>query len=191
MQMQWNWFFFSWKDFYVKWHETVERIHCKKPWYIPLHFRLLLQGEGTYQKTLVEKTYCTALVVIFSIKLVIKVAMIEKAIWANRSRFGILAAVWFLFNLRLKLEFLLPTPRLATTCWAKQSTEFFCSSRFHEEIRHGWFIPFFFLFQLGYNRSEIEESLRTSKFDDCYASYLLLGRKPSDVSQLFLQNKTL
>ena len=23
--------FFSWKDFYVKWHETVERIHCKKP----------------------------------------------------------------------------------------------------------------------------------------------------------------
>ena len=100
-------------------------------------------------------------------------------------------AVWFLFNLlRLKLEFSLPTPRLATTCWAKQSTEFFCSSRFHEEIRHGWFIPFFFLFQLGYNRSEIEESLRTSKFDDCYASYLLLGRKPSDVSQLFLQYKT-
>ena len=47
------------------------------------------------------------------------------------------------------------------------------------------------LVQLGYNRSEIEESLRTSKFDDCYASYLLLGRKPSDVSQLFLQNKTL
>ena len=35
---------------------------------------------------------------------------------------------------------------------------------------------------LGYNRSEIEESLRTSKFDDCYASYLLLGRKATDVS---------
>ena len=48
-----------------------------------------------------------------------------------------------------------------------------------------------FLFQLGYNRSEIEESLRTSKFDDCYASYLLLGRKPSDVSQLFLHKTKL
>lgn len=54
------------------------------------------------------------------------------------------------------------------------------------------------LVQLGYNRSEIEESLRTSKFDDCYASYLLLGRKPTDAdsegsrsgSSLSLRNVT-
>lgn len=37
---------------------------------------------------------------------------------------------------------------------------------------------------MGYNRAEIEESLRIAKFDDCYASYLLLGRKSSDVSIL-------
>lgn len=33
---------------------------------------------------------------------------------------------------------------------------------------------------MGYSRKEVEESLQTAKFDDCYASYLLLGRKPSD-----------
>jgi len=33
---------------------------------------------------------------------------------------------------------------------------------------------------MGYSRKEVEESLSTAKFDDCYASYLLLGRKPSD-----------
>ena len=43
---------------------------------------------------------------------------------------------------------------------------------------------------MGYSRKEVEESLQTAKFDDCYASYLLLGRKPSDVSlcSLRLQN---
>jgi len=35
---------------------------------------------------------------------------------------------------------------------------------------------------MGYNRSEVEESLRTAKFDDAYASYLLLGRRSTDVS---------
>jgi len=36
------------------------------------------------------------------------------------------------------------------------------------------------LIGMGYSRKEVEESLQTAKFDDCYASYLLLGRKPSD-----------
>lgn len=36
---------------------------------------------------------------------------------------------------------------------------------------------------LGYNRAEVEESLRTHKFDDAYASYLLLGRRSTDVSR--------
>ena len=36
------------------------------------------------------------------------------------------------------------------------------------------------LIGMGYSRTEIEESLRTAKFDDCYASYLLLGRKNTD-----------
>ena len=38
------------------------------------------------------------------------------------------------------------------------------------------------LIGMGYPRQEIEESLRLHKFDDCYASYLLLGRKSTDVS---------
>lgn len=37
---------------------------------------------------------------------------------------------------------------------------------------------------MGYSRKEVEESLQTAKFDDCYASYLLLGKKSSDVSIL-------
>ena len=41
------------------------------------------------------------------------------------------------------------------------------------------------LIGMGYSRKEVEESLQTAKFDDCYASYLLLGRKPSDVSAQF------
>ena len=35
---------------------------------------------------------------------------------------------------------------------------------------------------MGYSRAEVEDSLRSHKFDDCYASYLLLGRKSTDVS---------
>ena len=35
---------------------------------------------------------------------------------------------------------------------------------------------------MGYSRTEVEESLRLHKFDDTYASYLLLGRKSTDVS---------
>merc|ERR1712193_451291 len=34
---------------------------------------------------------------------------------------------------------------------------------------------------MGYSRTEVEESLRLHKFDDTYASYLLLGRKNTDV----------
>ena len=35
---------------------------------------------------------------------------------------------------------------------------------------------------MGYNRQEVENSLNTHKFDDAYASYLLLGRRSIDVS---------
>ena len=38
------------------------------------------------------------------------------------------------------------------------------------------------LVTMGYPRTEVEESLRLHKFDDTYASYLLLGRKSTDVS---------
>jgi MAP/microtubule affinity-regulating kinase len=41
------------------------------------------------------------------------------------------------------------------------------------------------LVTMGYCRAEVNESLRNHKFDDCYASYLLLGRKSTDVSQVF------
>ncbi|XP_071743359.1 serine/threonine-protein kinase MARK2 isoform X9 [Lepeophtheirus salmonis] len=34
---------------------------------------------------------------------------------------------------------------------------------------------------MGYNRQEVESSLRNHKFDDCYASYLLLGRRSTDL----------
>lgn len=35
---------------------------------------------------------------------------------------------------------------------------------------------------LGYNRSDIEASLDSAKYDDVFATYLLLGRKSTDVS---------
>lgn len=35
---------------------------------------------------------------------------------------------------------------------------------------------------MGYSRGEIEESLSQSKYDDIFATYLLLGRKSNDVS---------
>ena len=35
---------------------------------------------------------------------------------------------------------------------------------------------------MGYATSVVEESLKQQKFDDCYASYLLLGRRNTDVS---------
>lgn len=38
------------------------------------------------------------------------------------------------------------------------------------------------LVQMGYNRQEIEESLASSRYDDVFATYLLLGRKNTDVS---------
>jgi MAP/microtubule affinity-regulating kinase len=36
------------------------------------------------------------------------------------------------------------------------------------------------LVTMGYSRPDVEDSLRSHKFDDCYASYLLLGRKSTD-----------
>ena len=41
---------------------------------------------------------------------------------------------------------------------------------------------------MGYPRTDVEESLRLHKFDDTYASYLLLGRKNTDVSTVFYNN---
>ena len=40
---------------------------------------------------------------------------------------------------------------------------------------------------MGYAASVVEESLKQQKFDDCYASYLLLGRRNTDVSLLGLE----
>ena len=38
------------------------------------------------------------------------------------------------------------------------------------------------LIEMGYSRAEIEDSLSNHKFDDIYATYLLLGRRSTDVS---------
>ena len=35
---------------------------------------------------------------------------------------------------------------------------------------------------MGYSRTEIEDSLKTQKYDDVFATYLLLGRRSTDVS---------
>ena len=35
---------------------------------------------------------------------------------------------------------------------------------------------------MGYNRTEIEDSLRTQKYDDVFATYLLLERRSTAVS---------
>lgn len=35
---------------------------------------------------------------------------------------------------------------------------------------------------MGYSRCEIEDSLAQAKYDDAFATYLLLGRKSTDVS---------
>ena len=35
---------------------------------------------------------------------------------------------------------------------------------------------------MGYNRQEIEASLSQVRYDDVFATYLLLGRKSTDVS---------
>lgn len=41
------------------------------------------------------------------------------------------------------------------------------------------------LSEMGYSRAEIEDSLKSQKYDDVYATYLLLGRRSSDVSVYF------
>ena len=35
---------------------------------------------------------------------------------------------------------------------------------------------------MGYNNAAVEEALKQQKFDDCYASYLLLGRRNTEVN---------
>ncbi|KAK8745800.1 hypothetical protein OTU49_000014, partial [Cherax quadricarinatus] len=53
--------------------------------------------------------------------------------------------------------------------------------------------------EMGYSRAEIEESLKSQKYDDVYATYLLLGRRSSDLesdgsrsgSSLSLRNTSL
>ena len=40
------------------------------------------------------------------------------------------------------------------------------------------------LMEMGYSRTDIEESLKGQKYDDVYATYLLLGRRSADVSIL-------
>lgn len=44
------------------------------------------------------------------------------------------------------------------------------------------------LVQMGYNRQDIEESLSQVRYDDVFATYLLLGRKSTDVSQYSLSH---
>ncbi|XP_059163731.1 MAP/microtubule affinity-regulating kinase 3-like isoform X5 [Physella acuta] len=40
------------------------------------------------------------------------------------------------------------------------------------------------MINMGYNRKDIEESLKMQKYDDIHATYLLLGRRTTDVSSL-------
>ena len=58
-----------------------------------------------------------------------------------------------------------------------------CFSLVLELLHHLSFLPEA-LVSMGYNRSEIEESLANAKYDDVFATYLLLGRKSSDVSKI-------
>lgn len=43
------------------------------------------------------------------------------------------------------------------------------------------------LVAMGYNRQEIEDSLSQVRYDDVFATYLLLGRKSTDVSYYLLR----
>lgn len=38
------------------------------------------------------------------------------------------------------------------------------------------------LVSLGFNKYDVQNSLDSAKYDDAYATYLLLGRKSTDVS---------
>lgn len=40
------------------------------------------------------------------------------------------------------------------------------------------------LVAMGYNRQDIEDSLSQVRYDDVFATYLLLGRKSTDVSSV-------
>ena len=39
---------------------------------------------------------------------------------------------------------------------------------------------------MGYSNSMVEEALKQQKFDDCYASYLLLGRRNTEVNSFVI-----
>ena len=43
--------------------------------------------------------------------------------------------------------------------------------------------------EMGYSRTDIDDSLKNHKFDDIYATYLLLGRRSTDVSNIVRSNK--
>lgn len=47
------------------------------------------------------------------------------------------------------------------------------------------------LVSLGFNKYDVENSLDSLKYDDAYATYLLLGRKSTDVSWKFFNKKRL
>ncbi len=50
-------------------------------------------------------------------------------------------------------------------------------------LKNIFFLPFIeALVQMGYNRQDIEDSLAQNRYDDVFATYLLLGRKNTDVS---------
>lgn len=55
--------------------------------------------------------------------------------------------------------------------WYHHSNKLLCDISFSEA-----------LVGMGYSRSEIEDSLAQAKYDDVFATYLLLGRKNTDVS---------
>lgn len=42
--------------------------------------------------------------------------------------------------------------------------------------------------EMGYDRKVVERSLETRAYDDPFATYLLLGTKPSDVSLVLKLN---
>jgi len=43
------------------------------------------------------------------------------------------------------------------------------------------------LYEMGFSKAEVEESLTNSEFDECYACYLLLGRKEQHMSSILIR----
>ena len=63
---------------------------------------------------------------------------------------------------------------------------FHCSTWFH--LNRSLFVISEIMVNMGYNRKDIEESLRLQKYDDIQACYLLLGRRTSDVSSVMFKS---